>query len=676
MEKIGVYIWGTREGYKPKKPLYPESADAESSRQFDQIINHFDQRKERLFESLIDISTNPYFYYISIEADYRLFSMVVYHKDFTGHRDTFLVFTIACPLGTILQGDVIGALNGLKKVYKTFNKDPREVLNRFSDSDINDQLRTLSIGVGNTRYDFSNMAFQFKDDHELSREFGTFGRSNVYFFHETVDSKKINILGITEVKSISEIQNFNSKGEGQAKIVHDVTTGKAIEPISSETRLKELRSLIDNAEKECWALDPHQLSNYDDVIGSLDNNERRKIQIWQKEYDSLYAQGLERDIEEIYNEIVKSSRSVRLRHEDRWKQDIKLLKSKVEGCNPSYRADFNGHKSYQYLVMHEWVPKSLKPIFFMVGGGLLIALVFILLQNYLTTDSDGDGISDWKDQEKNTLQLAYKKINPRDYVDSTGVLNAEKTLRWCKECDFIDTLDRKKFGCDNKTSLRPFNGKLLKWGPKKFVDCNGMDYKPSSASESDSLYKLFGLDRSLDSLLITFQDVNYRLAPTFKTTALWTFTGEEERYYRFAGNNMLQWKNEISEWSILEPAEFKKLIASLEGGHAAVRVSSPSADVSNNEGTDVKGSGNGGSTSVSVSGNGGGSGGGSGGDEKIDSCLNKCAVLDAIKPITNENEFTSATNALTNASDCTCASKSKVEQLKAQYRRINPLKKK
>jgi hypothetical protein len=127
-----------------------------------------------------------------------------------------------------------------------------------------------------------------------------------------------------------------------------------------------------------------------------------------------------------------------------------------------------------------------KEVYFVTGflaiGMLLIYLLLIPDKSVnIPIDTDKDGVLDENDLEKNTpiSLISNSTIRLKAFVDSNGVIDANKTEFLCSCFNIANEDDRKTLKCTDETSSFLLEGKIWKYnaGGNYFVDTSAVPIK-------------------------------------------------------------------------------------------------------------------------------------------------------------------------------------------------------
>ncbi len=191
MFDISTYIWGIRYGFKEKHALYPEKvrlSDPEKIKEYDLIVQSFTEEKDAWFRNC-----KRDFYFMHETNGYKLYSLVVSnHNDIAG-RKSFIVFSLVCPTGKSLIGNVTEVLNQLKALYKEKNADETIDRNLFTAEQVNRLVQTLSVGNQISSQNASYSIFHIKND-DVSKVFHDYVGNEIYYIIEGSNAEMINSM--------------------------------------------------------------------------------------------------------------------------------------------------------------------------------------------------------------------------------------------------------------------------------------------------------------------------------------------------------------------------------------------------------------------------------------------------------------------------------------------------
>ena len=191
MFEVSTYIWGIRYGFKEKHALYPEKvrlSDPEKIKEYDLIVQSFTEEKDAWFRNC-----KRDFYFMHETNGYKLYSLVVSnHNDIAG-RKSFIVFSLVCPTGKSLIGNVTEVLNQLKALYKEKNADETIDRNLFTAEQVNRLVQTLSVGNQISSQNVSKSIFHIKND-DVSKVFNDYVGNEIYYIIEGSNAEMINSM--------------------------------------------------------------------------------------------------------------------------------------------------------------------------------------------------------------------------------------------------------------------------------------------------------------------------------------------------------------------------------------------------------------------------------------------------------------------------------------------------
>lgn len=191
MFEVSTYIWGIRYGFKEKHALYPEKvrlSDPEKIKEYDLIVQSFTEEKDSWFRNC-----KRDFYFMHETNGYKLYSLVVSnHNDIAG-RKSFIVFSLVCPTGKSLIGNVTEVLNQLKALYKEKNADETIDRNLFTAEQVNRLVQTLSVGNQISSQNVSKSIFHIKND-DVSKVFHDYVGNEIYYIIEGSNAEMINSM--------------------------------------------------------------------------------------------------------------------------------------------------------------------------------------------------------------------------------------------------------------------------------------------------------------------------------------------------------------------------------------------------------------------------------------------------------------------------------------------------
>ena len=242
--KLEVYIWGLRVGFRPNEALYPNQADLtpDEGKRYAEIVTHFSDDKDGLFR-LCDKD----FYFLTKDSTYNLYSYVIAnHLDYRA-RPAYLVFTICCPLNKRINGNIIEALNNIKKLYKAKNSDYSLTNNKFTKEQVEEKIINL----------------QLNDFQSLNKK-----NQVIYFYEKETELNNLNELCGKEVYLIPEGSNealVKALSAHEKVSLHDLIRKSS----ENETLKNRLTSLVNQKDEKDFA---EANSIYQKIINQSDNN--------------------------------------------------------------------------------------------------------------------------------------------------------------------------------------------------------------------------------------------------------------------------------------------------------------------------------------------------------------------------------------------------------------------
>jgi len=540
MGAVKVYIWGIRYGFRAQEALFPERArltDSQELNHYNETVKLFTEEKDYLFRT-----SRKDFFYITKSNSQTLYSLVIAdHQDIAG-RKSYLVFSLSVPAGKQVTQDITAILRQIRGLYKEKNRDYQIDRNQFTQGHIDEIIQHVTLVSGHQKHN-ANTVYLYDNDDLLSKEFGNYTGSDIYFIPENSNPELIEQLGFRTSKLIVTItpppvgmpqQNGpgnsntatksphldefkaeyhslkNSANPNPARaiqllnahpelrpqlhsdILHELTewSHKFEENIRSH-KLNDINYLLKKASENNWNADIAQLEAlkpYDDLLSP---EQHQMVENWYRKYSSHLAQNLMIRANNLHNKLKRSSKSDVLNNVKSYEEEIKSLEHAVSSLpEGTSKTSLLGHDSYRYLVSNKWIPKK-RPIGFVVAICLLVAgvgygIYFGLSaasdkQANANADNDHDGIPNNADAEPNTLWLAdASKYKLKDYISGDGTLDRTKVDNELCNCFKItDTSERAKIKCTDNAEYFVFEGKL--W---HYVN----DKKKNGFFDKDNLY--------------------------------------------------------------------------------------------------------------------------------------------------------------------------------------------
>jgi len=219
--ELEVYIWGIRKGFRANEALFPVLATLNDSEvnNYHNIVSHFNDEKDTWFRQ-----SDKNFYFLTKDDSNQLFSFVLAnHQDIAG-RQSYLVFTICCPINKQIKGDLIAAFSGLHKLYKTKNADYTIQINKFTKQQVEAEVAHLSLEnkfQTNTR---SKVIYEFDQLSEIGN-FNELIGQNVFIFPFGSNTNVRAVLTGFNVVSLSDlVVEQKTRKEGLERFKNIVAT--------------------------------------------------------------------------------------------------------------------------------------------------------------------------------------------------------------------------------------------------------------------------------------------------------------------------------------------------------------------------------------------------------------------------------------------------------------------
>jgi hypothetical protein len=235
MSTISTYIWGIRYGFKVGEALFPERTrlDAAQLKEYETVVKHFGEDKDTKFR----FSTKD-FYFLLRDEQYRYYSLVISdHTDIAG-RKAYLVFTLVCGRNKVIKGDIITALQNLKKLYKTKNKEYEVNRNLFTQEHVNEQLLGLGLEDVGTKPQASETLVLYNEGELHYTHLNAFGGNNVYFIPEGSSTEMIAGMGLQKTLKLSdELNKARERQNARAEFM-------ALWAVKNEQSHKQLKELF------------------------------------------------------------------------------------------------------------------------------------------------------------------------------------------------------------------------------------------------------------------------------------------------------------------------------------------------------------------------------------------------------------------------------------------------
>jgi hypothetical protein len=515
MTTISTYIWGIRYGFEANHALFPEKVrldDPEKIKEYDEIVQNFTEQKDSWFRIC-----NRDFYFMLQNNKYRLYSLVVSnHNDIAG-RKSFLVFSLVCPTGKILLGDVVGVLNQLKALYKEKNADETINRNLFTADHVNRLVQVLNVVPQTSGQTVSNSIFTINSEDQIPKIFRDYVGNDVYFIAEGTNAEMISSMP-THFKK----RKFGDRIDVPVPPVPVPPvpvppvpvppTPVPVPPVpvpptpvpvppggtgtTFEDRLKKIYTSCETARKNSWRDD---ITEIEKLISSEPALEKRLQEFHLPDYENLQnwrafqaesiGKLVENEFTALHKEISETSKKDIKKKVDEFHSKVKNLKLKVDALTHNLtRQKITTEQRYHDLVIAKtWEPKKNKPLIILFAIVAILGIVILAFISFnkggekeVVVDTDHDGIFDDKDKEKNTTWLAdTSNYKLKDYVDSTGFIDTSKTKKLCDCWEFPDTNDRNILKCENKLNWFVFQGKLIEYRMEGSE--NGRFYSNSSS---------------------------------------------------------------------------------------------------------------------------------------------------------------------------------------------------
>ena len=585
MTTISTYIWGIRYGFEANHALFPEKVrldDPEKINEYDEIVQNFTEQKDSWFRIC-----NRDFYFMLQNNKYRLYSLVVSnHNDIAG-RKSFLVFSLVCPTGKILQGDVVGVLNQLKALYKEKNADETINRNLFTADHVNRLVQVLNVVLQTSGQTSSNAIFTINSEDQIPKIFREYVGNEVYFITEGTNAEMIasmpthfkkrkfgdpinpggpgtggtgtggTVTGGTETGGTG-LGGTGTGGTGTGGTGTGIGTGgtgtggtgtRGI--VTFEDRLNKIYTACEAARKNNWKDDITEIEKLISSEPALENRlkelhepDYKNLQNWRAFQAVSIGKLVEDEFNALYKEIYDSSKSDRKNKLDEFNNKVKNLKLKVDALthNLTRQKITSEQRYHDFVIAKTWVPKNRKPLIIKLSiVGLVLVLAFFGILSYLnkkseekiiaTTDTDLDGIFDDKDKEKTTQWLEdTSNYKLKDYVDDEGLIDASKTKKHCDCWEFPDSSDREILKCKDNLNWFLYEDKLIEY--RMEGSDIGLFYETPTAfipTKNDLEIKTFHKGRFPDYYSESGQDINND-APAEDPNELVTISYKGENY--------------------------------------------------------------------------------------------------------------------------------------------------
>ena len=518
MTTISTYIWGIRYGFEANHALFPEKVrldDPEKINEYDEIVQNFTEQKDSWFRIC-----NRDFYFMLQNNKYRLYSLVVSnHNDIAG-RKSFLVFSLVCPTGKILQGDVVGVLNQLKALYKEKNADETINRNLFTADHVNRLVQVLNVVLQTSGQTSSNAIFTINSEDQIPKIFREYVGNEVYFITEGTNAEMIASMPTHfKKRKFGDPINPGGQGTGGTGTGGTVTggtetggtglggtgtggtgtggTGTGIGTggtgtggtgtrgiVTFEDRLNKIYTACEAARKNNWKDDITEIEKLISSEPALENRlkelhepDYKNLQNWRAFQAVSIGKLVEDEFNALYKEIYDSSKSDRKNKLDEFNNKVKNLKLKVDALthNLTRQKITSEQRYHDFVIAKTWVPKNRKPLIIKLSiVGLVLVLAFFGILSYLnkkseekiiaTTDTDLDGIFDDKDKEKTTQWLKdTSNYKLKDYVNSEGEIDTNKTKNLCNCWKFPANKDRDVLKCKENLNWFVYKDKLYEF---------------------------------------------------------------------------------------------------------------------------------------------------------------------------------------------------------------------
>jgi len=320
--EIGVYIWGIRKGFRPNEALYPVQATLSPNEAltYNEVAVHFNEQKDTLFRQ-----SDKSFYYLTKDSVNHLYSFVLTsHQDIAG-RQSYLVFTISCPINYQINGDLLTAFSGLLKLYKTKNADYTLQINKFTKQQVESEIAHLNLErripivsrIQNIIIEFDNIA-------QLENINNYMGK-NVFILPANSNQNMRRALVGFAYDSISKIERENSMR------------------LENVTRLKAILSTLDNSS----FVEAERLYNL--CKGYIDSSTSQKFVEWQKNRnDSLTLNNLLKEFnKELQLAIQAHYNHNSARAEEILQQNKEIIKSLTPENQEKTKLWFEKYRNHQ-----------------------------------------------------------------------------------------------------------------------------------------------------------------------------------------------------------------------------------------------------------------------------------------------------------------------------------------
>jgi hypothetical protein len=508
MTTISTYIWGIRYGFEANHALFPEKVrldDPEKIKEYDEIVQNFTEQKDSWFRIC-----NRDFYFMLQNNKYRLYSLVVSnHNDIAG-RKSFLVFSLVCPTGKILLGDVVGVLNQLKALYKEKNADETINRNLFTADHVNRLVQVLNVVPQTSGQTVSNSIFTINSEDQIPKIFRDYVGNEVYYIAEGTNAEMIASMP-THFKQ----RKFGDRIDVPVPPVPVPPVPVPPVPVppvpvppvpvppvpvppvpvppvpvpptpvpvppggtgtTFEDRLKKIYTACETARKNSWRDD---ITEIEKLISSEPALEKRLQEFHLPDYENLQnwrafqAESIGKLVENefitLHKEIYASSKRDRKNKHDEFNNKVKNLKLKVDALtHEATKTRITTEQRYHDLVIAKtWVPKKNRLVIpiILIGVIALIGLVLLFFNNgggkVEQVDTDHDGVFDDKDKEIKTPWVTTPTNDSlKDYVNAKGILDTLKTKKLCDCWKYTNIEDRDILKCNDNLNWFVYEGKL------------------------------------------------------------------------------------------------------------------------------------------------------------------------------------------------------------------------
>jgi len=242
MSNISVYIWGIRKGFVAHEALFPERARISNDKfrldHYETVVRHFSEAKDGIFR-LCDKS----FYVLWSDFSFRYYSLVLSSHGDIENRKSYLVFTLVCDKGQVIEGSVCSALEATKNLYKEKNADYSKDLNFFTSDQVYATISGLTIKPLNSglQPERDKTVILFKDKNHLDKNLTLFTGNELYFIPEDSNTQMRAALESTGVvKGTISIENLIQKNQEDKSNVEEFRKLFSIKTARDERRLQEL----------------------------------------------------------------------------------------------------------------------------------------------------------------------------------------------------------------------------------------------------------------------------------------------------------------------------------------------------------------------------------------------------------------------------------------------------